>query len=40
MEKESFRIVGIMRRVRLQYEGVNPEIAAMWKDLGMEQIQG
>lgn len=39
VEKEPFRIVGIMRRVRLQYEGVNPEIAAMWKDLGMEQIQ-
>lgn len=39
VEKEPFRIVGIMRRVTLQYHGVNPEIASMWKDLGMEGIQ-
>lgn len=39
VEKEAFRIVGIMRRVRLQYQGVSPEIAAMWKDLGMDRIQ-
>ncbi|WP_374712788.1 AraC family transcriptional regulator [Symbiobacterium terraclitae] len=39
VEKDAFRIVGIMRRVRLQYEGVNPEIAAMWKELGIEGIR-
>ena len=39
VEKEAFRIVGIMRRVKLQYEGVNPEIAAMWKELGLQGIQ-
>lgn len=39
VEKEAFRIVGIMRRVTLQYEGVNPEIAAMWKELGMDGIR-
>ncbi|MBP2018944.1 AraC family transcriptional regulator [Symbiobacterium terraclitae] len=39
VEKDAFRIVGIMRRVRLQYKGVNPEIAAMWKELGIEGIR-
>jgi len=39
VEKDAFRIVGIMRRVRLQYHGVNPEIAAMWKELGLEGIR-
>ncbi len=32
-EKTAFAIVGIMRRVKLIYEGVNPEIAAMWQSL-------
>lgn len=32
-EKAAFRIVGIMKRVPLIYEGVNPEIAAMWQSL-------
>ena len=32
-EKAGFRIVGIMKRVPLIYEGVNPEIAAMWQSL-------
>lgn len=33
VEKEGFRIVGLMRRVPLIYEGVNPHIAAMWAEL-------
>jgi AraC family transcriptional regulator len=32
-EKAGFRIVGLMKRVPLIYEGVNPEIAAMWESL-------
>ncbi|MCB0213479.1 MAG: AraC family transcriptional regulator, partial [Anaerolineae bacterium] len=32
-EKAEFRIVGLMKRVTLIYEGVNPEIAAMWAGL-------
>lgn len=32
-EKSAFGIVGLMRRVKLIYEGVNPEIAAMWQSL-------
>ena len=32
-EKAPFGIVGLMRRVKLIYEGVNPEIAAMWQSL-------
>jgi len=39
VNKGAFRIVGIMKRVTLQYSGVNPEIAAMWKALGMAKIQ-
>ncbi|MCG7405932.1 AraC family transcriptional regulator [Paenibacillus sp. ACRRX] len=37
-EKEAFRIIGIMKRVPLIYEGVNPEIAAMWGSLNEQQI--
>ena len=37
-EKEAFNIVGLMRRVELIYEGVNPEIAAMWESLDEETI--
>ncbi len=33
VEKEAFRIVGLMKRVPLIYHGVNPEIAAMWRSL-------
>ncbi|TCL56157.1 AraC family transcriptional regulator [Hydrogenispora ethanolica] len=33
VEKEAFRIVGIMRRVPIIFRGVNPVIAAMWKNL-------
>lgn len=34
VDKGSFRVVGIMKRVPLIYHGVNPEIAAMW--IGMD----
>ena len=37
-EKDGFSIVGIMKRVKLIYEGVNPEIAAMWQSLDEEKI--
>ncbi|TVX92054.1 AraC family transcriptional regulator [Paenibacillus agilis] len=33
VEKEAFHIVGISKRVPLIYNGVNPEIAAMWQSL-------
>lgn len=39
VEKESFAIVGLMRRVPLIYEGVNPHIAEMWAGLNEELIQ-
>ncbi|WP_226086763.1 AraC family transcriptional regulator [Mesobacillus sp. S13] len=39
VEKDAFRIVGIMKRVPLVYHGVNPEIAEMWQSLNMEKIQ-
>lgn len=38
VEKEEFAIVGLMRRVPLIYEGVNPHIAAMWGQLNEELI--
>lgn len=38
-EKEAFRIVGLTKRVAIQFNGVNPEIAAMWQSLNMEMIQ-
>jgi len=38
VEKEAFRIVGLMRRVPIIFEGVNPEIAAMWQSLTPERI--
>jgi AraC family transcriptional regulator len=37
-EKEAFSIVGIKRRVPIIFNGVNPEIAAMWKSLDSETI--
>jgi AraC family transcriptional regulator len=37
-EKEAFSIVGIMKRVPIVFEGVNPEIAAMWQSLNEERI--
>ncbi|MBA2872299.1 AraC family transcriptional regulator [Anoxybacillus calidus] len=38
VEKEAFRIVGIMKRVPIIFKGENPEITAMWKTLNMEKI--
>ncbi|QDH23715.1 AraC family transcriptional regulator [Saccharibacillus brassicae] len=38
VEKEAFRIVGIMKRVPIVFSGVNPEIAAMWHSLDMDKI--
>ena len=38
VEKERFAIVGLMKRVPLIYEGVNPYIAAMWSELDEELI--
>jgi len=38
VEKESFRIVGIMKRVPIVFKGTNPEIEAMWKKLDEEMI--
>ena len=37
-EKGAFGLVGIMKRVPLIYEGVNPDIAAMWKSLDQKTI--
>lgn len=37
-EKEAFSIVGIKKRVPIIFNGVNPEIAAMWKSLDGEII--
>jgi AraC family transcriptional regulator len=37
-EKTEFSIVGIMKRVLLIYQGMNPEIAAMWKNLDDDAI--
>ncbi|WP_019849153.1 AraC family transcriptional regulator [Desulfitobacterium sp. PCE1] len=39
VEKESFRIVGLMKRVAIQFNGVNPEITAMWGLLNPGMIQ-
>jgi AraC family transcriptional regulator len=38
VEKDAFHIVGIKKRVPLIYNGVNPEIAAMWQSLTIESI--
>lgn len=37
-EKNEFSVVGLFRRVKLQFHGVNPEIAAMWESLEPETI--
>ncbi|WP_330371222.1 AraC family transcriptional regulator [Alkaliphilus transvaalensis] len=37
--KESFQIVGIKKRVPIIFNGVNPEIAAMWESLTDESIK-
>ncbi|MCK6076680.1 AraC family transcriptional regulator [Paenibacillus silvae] len=38
VEKEAFSIAGFMKRVPIQFEGVNPEITSMWKSLTSEDI--
>ncbi|TVX99838.1 AraC family transcriptional regulator [Cohnella terricola] len=38
VEKRPFRIVGMMKRVPIQFHGVNSEIASMWKNLTSEDI--
>ncbi|WP_376739049.1 AraC family transcriptional regulator [Paenibacillus sp. 598K] len=38
VQKEAFRIVGITKRVPIQFHGVNEEISAMWKSLTPEMI--
>ncbi len=38
VEKEAFWIEGLKKRISLQYEGVNAEIAAMWASLSEEDI--
>ncbi|WP_166239934.1 AraC family transcriptional regulator [Paenibacillus turpanensis] len=38
VEKESFRIAGRMKRVPIQFSGVNAEIAAMWNSLSSDDI--
>ncbi|WP_047981868.1 AraC family transcriptional regulator [Ornithinibacillus contaminans] len=39
VEKDAFRLIGIMKRVPIIFEGENPEINAMWKSLTMEKIK-
>jgi AraC family transcriptional regulator len=38
VEKEAFRIAGLHKRVPIVFNGVNPEIAEMWKQLTPELI--
>lgn len=38
IEKEAFRIVGLKKRVPIIFNGVNPEIASMWKSLSSDSI--
>ncbi|HDR6311046.1 TPA: AraC family transcriptional regulator [Bacillus cereus] len=38
-EKEQFQIIGITKRVPIVFNGVNEEIASMWKSLNPESIQ-
>ncbi|AAT60992.1 MULTISPECIES: AraC family transcriptional regulator [Bacillus cereus group] len=38
-EKDSFQIIGITKRVPIVFNGVNEEIASMWKSLNPEIIQ-
>ncbi|WP_276354451.1 AraC family transcriptional regulator [Cohnella caldifontis] len=39
VDKEAFRIAGIKKRVKVVFEGVNPEIAAMYESLTPEWIR-
>ncbi|TGB03518.1 AraC family transcriptional regulator [Halobacillus salinus] len=38
VEKEAFSIIGLKKRVPIIFNGVNPEIAAMWKSLDEQKI--
>ncbi|MGG0707829.1 AraC family transcriptional regulator [Bacillus paramobilis] len=38
-EKEPFQIIGITKRVPIVFNGVNEEIASMWKSLNPDSIQ-
>ncbi|KPL77805.1 AraC family transcriptional regulator [Ornatilinea apprima] len=38
VEKAAFRIVGLQKRVRIQFNGVNAEIAEMWNSLTPDMI--
>lgn len=38
VEKDTFHIVGIKKRVPIVFNGVNPEIATMWQSLNSEMI--
>lgn len=38
VEKEAFHIIGIKKRVPIVFNGVNPDIAAMWQSLDLETI--
>ncbi|RCX23373.1 AraC family transcriptional regulator [Fontibacillus phaseoli] len=38
VEKDAFRIAGIMKRVPIIFEGVNPHMASMWESLTEEKI--
>lgn len=38
VSQPAFRVIGVSRRVRLIYEGINPEIAAMWQSLSQAMI--
>ncbi|QHW31405.1 helix-turn-helix domain-containing protein [Paenibacillus rhizovicinus] len=38
-EKEAFRIIGMKKRVPIVFNGVNPEIAAMWASLNEASIK-
>jgi len=38
-KKTGFKIIGLKKRVAIQFEGTNPEIEAMWRELSREDIQ-
>lgn len=38
-EKKSFKIAGLKKRVPIQFEGVNPDIEAMWESLDEQAIR-
>jgi AraC family transcriptional regulator len=38
VKKDQFCIIGHRKRVKMQFNGVNPEIAAMWETLDADQI--